>query len=146
MLGPDYWESCNPLSKKKVVIRTVVPSAWFHILFRSKIFLKTTLARLQPQAENILSEEQAGSRKGRSCVDQIFILLLIYAKLVAGFKIYTEQFIQECVYSHIIGYISIFCLYKGRELNFDVLYLIRISYLIINIYVHFIFLVDIFSF
>ncbi|CAH1240999.1 Hypp6277 [Branchiostoma lanceolatum] len=46
----------------------------------SKILLKVILNRLQPQAEQILSEEQAGFRKGRSCAEQIFNLRLICEK------------------------------------------------------------------
>ena len=46
----------------------------------SKILLKVILNRLQPQAENILSEEQAGFRKKRSCAEQIFNLRLICEK------------------------------------------------------------------
>ena len=37
----------------------------------SKILLKILLNQLNPQAEKIISEEQAGFRKGRSTVEQI---------------------------------------------------------------------------
>ena len=46
----------------------------------SKILLKIILNRLQPQAEAILAEEQAGFRKGRSCAEQIFNLRLVCEK------------------------------------------------------------------
>ena len=46
----------------------------------SKILLKVILNRLQPQAEAILAEEQAGFRKGRSCAEQIFNLRLVCEK------------------------------------------------------------------
>ena len=40
----------------------------------SKVMLKIILNRLQPQAEEIIAEEQAGSRAGRSTTEQIFDL------------------------------------------------------------------------
>ena len=46
----------------------------------SKILLKVILKRLQPQAEAILSEEQAGFRKGRSTSEQIFNLRVLCEK------------------------------------------------------------------
>ena len=39
----------------------------------SKVMLKIILNRLRPQAENIIAEEQAGFRRGRSTTEQIFI-------------------------------------------------------------------------
>ena len=38
----------------------------------SKVMLKVILNRLKPQAENIIAEEQAGFRVGRSTTEQIF--------------------------------------------------------------------------
>ena len=38
----------------------------------SKVMLKIILNRLQPQAEGIIAEEQAGFRAGRSTTEQIF--------------------------------------------------------------------------
>ena len=38
----------------------------------SKVLLKIILNRLKPQIEELLAEEQAGFRKGRSTVEQIF--------------------------------------------------------------------------
>jgi len=46
----------------------------------SKVMLKVILKRLQPQAENIIAEEQAGFRKGRSTIEQIFNLRLLCEK------------------------------------------------------------------
>ena len=40
----------------------------------SKVMLKIILNRLQPQAEEIIAEEQAGFRIGRSTTEQIFNL------------------------------------------------------------------------
>ena len=40
----------------------------------SKVMLKIILNRLQPQAEEIIAEEQAGFRAGRSTTEQIFNL------------------------------------------------------------------------
>ena len=42
--------------------------------------LKTILNRLKPQAENIISEEQAGFRAGRSTTEQIFNLRILCEK------------------------------------------------------------------
>ena len=40
----------------------------------SKVMLRILLNRLKPQAENIIKEEQAGFRAGRSTTEQIFSL------------------------------------------------------------------------
>ena len=40
----------------------------------SKVMLKIILNRLEPQAEKIVAEEQAGFRAGRSITEQIFNL------------------------------------------------------------------------
>ena len=46
----------------------------------SKVMLKIILNRLQPQAEVIIAEEQAGFRAGRSTTDQIFNLRILCEK------------------------------------------------------------------
>ena len=46
----------------------------------SKVMLRIILNRLQPQAEHIISEEQAGFRAGRSTVEQIFNLNILCQK------------------------------------------------------------------
>ena len=46
----------------------------------SKIMLKVILNRLQPQAEEIIAEEQAGFRAGRSTKEQIFSLRILCEK------------------------------------------------------------------
>ena len=46
----------------------------------SKILLRVLLNRLRPQVEQILSEEQAGFRRGRSTTEQIFNLHLLDEK------------------------------------------------------------------
>ena len=46
----------------------------------SKVMLKIILNRLQPQAEEIISEEQAGFRAGRSTTEQIFNLRILGEK------------------------------------------------------------------
>ena len=46
----------------------------------SKIMLKIILNRLQPQAEEIIAEEQAGFRAGRNTTEQIFNLRILYEK------------------------------------------------------------------
>ena len=46
----------------------------------SKVMLKVILNRLKPQAENIIAEEQAGFRAGRSTTQQIFNLLILCEK------------------------------------------------------------------
>ena len=46
----------------------------------SKVMLKTILNRLKPQAENIIAEEQAGFRAGRSTTEQIFNLRILCEK------------------------------------------------------------------
>ena len=46
----------------------------------SKVMLKIILKRLQPQAEEIIAEEQAGFRAGRSITEQIFNLRILGKK------------------------------------------------------------------
>ena len=46
----------------------------------SKVMLKLILNRLQPQAEEIIAEEQAGFRAGRSTTEQIFNLRILGEK------------------------------------------------------------------
>ena len=46
----------------------------------SKILLRVILNRLTPQAEQIIAEEQAGFRKGRSTIEQIFNLRILCEK------------------------------------------------------------------
>ena len=51
------------------------------ISHHSKVMLKIILNRLQPQAEEIIAEEQAGFRAGRSTTEQIFNLRILCEKL-----------------------------------------------------------------
>ena len=46
----------------------------------SKVMLKIILNRLRPLAENIIAEEQAGFRRGRSTIEQIFNLRILCEK------------------------------------------------------------------
>ena len=46
----------------------------------SKVMLKIILNRLQPQTEQIIAEEQAGFRIGRSITEQIFNLRILCKK------------------------------------------------------------------
>ena len=46
----------------------------------SKVMLKIILNRLQPQAEEITAEEQAGFRAGRSTTEQLFNLRILWEK------------------------------------------------------------------
>ena len=46
----------------------------------SKVMLKVILNRLKPQAEEIIAEEQARFRVGRSTTEQIFNLRILYEK------------------------------------------------------------------
>ena len=46
----------------------------------SKVMLKIILNRLQPQAEEIIADEQAGFRAGRSTTEQIFNLRILCEK------------------------------------------------------------------
>ena len=46
----------------------------------SKVMLKVILNRLQPQPEEIIAEEQAGFRAGRSTTEQIFNLRILCEK------------------------------------------------------------------
>ena len=46
----------------------------------SKVMLKVILNRLKPQAEELIAEEQAGFRAGRSTTEQIFNLRILCEK------------------------------------------------------------------
>ena len=46
----------------------------------SKMMLKVILNRLKPQVEEIIAEEQAGFRAGRSTTEQIFNLRILFEK------------------------------------------------------------------
>ena len=46
----------------------------------SKVMLKVIFSRLKPQAEEIIAEEQAGFRAGRSTIEQIFNLRILCEK------------------------------------------------------------------
>ena len=46
----------------------------------SKVMLKVILNRLKPNAEGIISEEQAGFRAGRGTTEQIFNLIILCEK------------------------------------------------------------------
>ena len=46
----------------------------------SKVMLKIILNRLKPQAEEVIAEEQAGFRSGRSTTEQIFNLRVLCEK------------------------------------------------------------------
>ncbi len=48
----------------------------------SKVMLKVILNRLKPLAENIIAEEQAGFRAGRSTTEQIFNLRILCEKFL----------------------------------------------------------------
>ena len=48
----------------------------------SKVLLRVILNRLKPQAEQIIAEEQAGFRKGRSTIEQIFNLRVLCERML----------------------------------------------------------------
>ena len=50
------------------------------IIHPSKVMLKVILKRIKPQAEEIIAEEQAGFRIGRSTTEQIFNLRILCEK------------------------------------------------------------------
>ena len=54
----------------------------------SKVMLKTILNRLQPRAEEITAEEQAGFRAGRSTTEQIFNLRILGEKYLHQQNLY----------------------------------------------------------
>jgi len=60
----------------------------------SKILLRVILNRLRPQAENIIAEEQAGFRRGRSTTEQIFNLRTLSEKYRNDQKVLYHNFID----------------------------------------------------
>ena len=78
---PTTWTQSLVFTPRKATCscaRTTEPSALSAILARS--CLKIILNRLQPQAEEIIAEEQAGFRAGRSTTEQIFNLRILCEK------------------------------------------------------------------
>ena len=63
----------------------------------SKVMLRIILNRLQPQAEHIISEEQAGFRAGRSTVEQIFNLNILCQKYKQHNQDLYHIFIDYCM-------------------------------------------------
>ena len=60
----------------------------------SKVMLKIILNRLQPQAEEIIAEEQAGFRAGRSTTEQIFYLTILCEKYLQHQQNFYHVFID----------------------------------------------------
>ena len=60
----------------------------------SKVMLKIILNRLQPQAEEIIAEEQAGFRAGRSTTEHIFNLRILGEKYLHHQQIFYHVFID----------------------------------------------------
>ena len=60
----------------------------------SKVLLKILLNRLKPQAEEIIKEEQAGFRAGRSTTEQIFILRILCEKYLQHQKSLYHVFVD----------------------------------------------------
>ncbi|KAI0210308.1 Serine-protein kinase ATM [Lamellibrachia satsuma] len=60
----------------------------------SKVMLKILLNRLKPQAEEIIAEEQAGFRAGRSTIEQIFNLRILCEKHLQHQQILYHVFID----------------------------------------------------
>ena len=65
----------------------------------SKVILKIILSRLQPQAEKIIAEEQAGFRARRSTIEQIFNLRIINEKYLQN---------QQYLYNICIDFKTVF--------------------------------------
>ena len=56
--------------------------------------MKIILNRLQPQAEEIIAEEQAGFRAGRSTTEQIFNLRILFEKYLQHLQNLYHLFIE----------------------------------------------------
>ena len=69
--------------------RTLIP-----ISHSSKILLRIILNRLNPQVERILSDEQAGFRKGRSTIEQIFNCRILMERHIDSQKDLYHNFID----------------------------------------------------
>ena len=76
----------------------------------SKVIMKIILHRLQPQAEEIIAEEQAGFRAGRNTTEQIFNLRILCAKyrqhqqnLYHVFIDFKKAFDRVCIVRSLMG-------------------------------------------
>ena len=78
----DHMDSIPSYHTPKERQLAAVPELQNHQPYQhpSKVMLKITLNRLQPQAEEILAEEQAGFRAERSTTEQIFNLRILCKK------------------------------------------------------------------
>ena len=63
--------------------------------------LKISLNRLKPQAEKIITEEQAGFRAGSSTTEQIFNLHILYEKYVQHQQDLYHAFIDFKVFDRV---------------------------------------------
>ena len=64
--------------------------------------LRVIMNRLKPKAEEIITEEQAGLRAGRSTTEQIFNLSILYEKYLKHQQILYNVLID--FKKHLIGY------------------------------------------
>ena len=97
--GPSRWRGCNYRSHNNLqqdladrkMAKHMDPVLSHHtsqerqrtksfISHPSKVMLKIILNRLKPQAEEIVAEEQAGFRAGRSTTEQIFNIRILCEK------------------------------------------------------------------
>ena len=95
----------------------------------SKVMLKITLNRLQPQAEEIIAEEQAGFRAGRSTTKQIFNLRNLCEKYLQhqqnlyhvfiDFKKAFERVWHEALWANMRKYNINACIIRAIENLYD---------------------------
>ena len=69
----------------------------------SKVMLKVILNRLKPQAEEIIAEEQAGFRAGRSTTEQIFNLRILCEKYLQHQQNLYHVFINQSMACSLMG-------------------------------------------
>ena len=85
----------------KVMLKAILPLCQNYrtvslIIHSSKVMLKILLNRLKPQAEEIIAEEQAGLRAGRSTTEQIFTLRILCEKYLQHQQNLYHAFIDLC--------------------------------------------------
>ena len=59
-----------------------------------KVMLRIILHRQKPQAEEVIKEEQAGFRAGRSTTEQMFILIIFCEKYLKHYQSFYHVFVD----------------------------------------------------
>ena len=94
----------------------------------SKVMLKVILNRLQPQAEEIIAEEQAGFRAGRSTTEQIFNLRILCEKYLQHQQNLYHVFIDFKKAFDRVGHEALWATMRKNNINASIIRVIENLY------------------